>query len=213
MSTNYAFDLQKLYKNYFANSPYFVTEKGGETTATDEPGFSITDRNPNPRGLIKYSEKNIAFNKIGLYGQSIWFPVTFKTLIDDQGRVVPVEMEIEACTVAVNLSKTIINTPVSERKGTVKECFAIDDYRFTIKGFLIGKNRQVPESQIEMLKQIFESVEPVEMRGGYVELFLEDSCQVVVKTLDFPEVQGKGVWIRPFNMTLETDYIQDLIAP
>jgi hypothetical protein len=30
--------------------------------------------------------------------------------------------------------KEIIRT-IKERKGKVKECFAIDDYRFSIKGF------------------------------------------------------------------------------
>jgi hypothetical protein len=120
------------------------------------------------------------------------------------------KIEIEACTIGVNLSKTIIRTAVSERKGTVKECFAIDDYKFTIKGFLIGKNRMVPEDQIMLLKEWFETTEPIELHGGYPEIFLDESCRVAVSSLNFPEVQGKATWIRPFDMTLETDYIQDL---
>ncbi|MNY27607.1 hypothetical protein D3C86_1615190 [compost metagenome] len=109
--------------------------------------------------------------------------------------------------------KEIIRTPVSERKGKVKECFAIDDYRFSIKGFLIGKNRLVPEDQIQQLKDWFETTEPIELHGGYPEIFLDESCRVAVSNLDFPEVQGKAPWIRPFTMTIETDYIQDLIIP
>ena len=45
-------------------------------------------------------------------------------------------IDIHACTVAVNLSKQIIKTVVSERKGSIKEQFSVDDYKFTIKGFL-----------------------------------------------------------------------------
>lgn len=213
MSLNTSFDLYKLYKTYFNNTPYFIADKGANEPLTQDPGYSITSENPRPKGSIDYSKAGIAFNKIGTYGQAIWFPVTFKTQVLEKGKLVSLVFEIEACTVAVNLSKTIIRTAVSERKGTVKECFAIDDYRFTIKGFLIGKNRLFPEDQIQNLKDCFETTEDVELRGGYPEIFLDESCRVAISTLDFPEVQGKAVWIRPFSMTLETDYIQDLIAP
>ncbi|MES2238857.1 MAG: DUF6046 domain-containing protein [Bacteroidota bacterium] len=203
MSTNTAFDLYKLYKTYFANSPYYVDPKGNSKPITEEIGYSITMENPRPKGSIDYSSKNIAFNKIGAYGQDIWFPIELwksgKKLI-----------EIEACTVGVNLVKEIIRTTVSERKGRVKECFFIDDYRFNIKGFLIGKNRLVPEDQIQALKDWFETTDPIELHGGYPEIFLDESCRVAVSNLDFPEVQGKAPWIRPFSMIVETDYIQDL---
>lgn len=212
MSTNTVFDLMKLYKTYFNNKPYFIADKDSQEPLTQEPGYSITTENPRPRGSIDYSSKNIAFNKIGSYGQAIWFPVELKTTVKEQNKLVSVSIEIEACTVAVNMSKTIIRTAVSERKGTVKECFAIDDYRFTIKGFLIGKNRLVPEDQIQTLKKVFESTEAVFLHGGYPEIFLDESCRVAISGLDFPEVQGKAVWIRPFSMTLETDNIDDLSA-
>jgi Domain of unknown function (DUF6046) len=211
MSTNTVFDLYKLYKTYFGNQPYFVSDENKPTPEVQ--GYSIASKNPRTKGSIYYSNKNQPFNKVNFYGQEIWFPITLKGLVLEKGKLLKSEIEIEACTVGVNLTKTIIKTVVSERKGTVKECFSIDDYKFTIKGFLIGRNRTVPENQITILKQIFESTEPVELHGGYPELFLDESCRVVINTLDFPEVQGKAPWIRPFTMTLETDYIQDLIIP
>ncbi|WP_163401408.1 DUF6046 domain-containing protein [Flavobacterium fluviatile] len=206
VSTNTIFDLAKLYKTYFGNNPYFITDNSEQPT-TQEIGYSITTENTRPRGSIDYSSKNIPFNKIGAYGQAIWFPITLRAT--DGGEFT--EIEIEACTVGVSLMKEIIRTPVSERKGKVKECFSIDDYRFSIKGFLIGQNRLVPEDQINKLKKIFESTGEIELNGGYPEIFLDESCRVAVSSLDFPEVQGKAVWIRPFSMNIETDYIQDLI--
>jgi hypothetical protein len=206
ISTNTALDLLKIYKTYFSNSPYFIADKDSAQPTTQEIGYSITTENPRPKGSIDYSSKNIAFNKIGAYGQDIWFPIE----LWKSGRKI---IEIEACTVGVNLVKDIIRTPVSERKGKVKECFSIDDYRFNIKGFLIGKNRIVPEDQILQLKDWFETTEPIELHGGYPEIFLDESCRVAIGNLDFPEVQGKAPWIRPFTMTVETDYIQDLIIP
>lgn len=204
MSTNTIFDLQKLYKTYFKDVPYFVNDD--EQPASLQPvGYAITTQNPFPRGTIYKGEKHDQpFNKIGSYGQSIWGAITLKL---PSG----LSIEIEACTVAVNLGKSITKTAVSERKGTVKECFHTDDYRFTIKGFLIGKNRTFPEKEIYSLKEIFESTESVQLHGGYPEMFLDKSCNVVIETLDFPEVQGKAHWIRPFQMTCESDFIQDLI--
>ena len=201
-TTNTIFDLNKLYQTYFNKTPYYVTPKGSEKPLTQDVGYSIQAQNPRKRGEIVYSSKHQPFNKVGSYGQDIWFPIAIKVSND-------LKIDIDACTVGVNLSKTIVRTAVSERKGTVKECFGIDDYKFNVKGFLIGKNRTFPQDQILLLKSIFESSNPVELHGGYVELFLDESCRVAISTLDFPEVQGKAVHIRPFTMTLETDYIED----
>ncbi len=198
------FDLQDLYKTYFHKSPYYISKKDSEKPVTQDIVYSGIPENDRRKGSIDYSTKQIALNKIGAYGQDIWFPIEFWKSTEKV-------LEIEACTVAINLSKTIIKTAVSERKGSVHEVFGIDDYKFTIKGFLIGKNRFFPEEQINKLKEIFETTEPVSLHGGYPELFLDESCRVIIATLDFPEVQGKSPWIRPFNLTCESDFIQDLI--
>ena len=201
VSTNTSFDLYELYQNYFGNKPYHINKP---TEKTAETGYNTISQNPNPKGTIFKTKDGVALNKIGIYGKDIWFPVTL-WLSDNE------VLEIEACTVGVNLTSTIIRTPVNERKGTVKESFFEDDYKFTIKGFVIGKNRQFPEDEILFLKKYKESQEPKQLRGGYVELFLTDHCGVVVTGLDFPEVQGKAPWIRPFTMTLESDFILSLI--
>jgi hypothetical protein len=99
---------------------------------------------------------------------------------------------------------------VSERKGSVKECFSIDDYKFTIRGFLIGENRKFPEKEIQKLRRLAETTKAVELHGGYPELFLDESCRIAIESLEFPEVQGKQNWIRPFTLNCESDFIQDL---
>jgi len=200
MSLNTVFDLNALYQNYFGNKPYHITET--KSTSNEKP-YTLIAPNPTPKGTTVYTKKNIALNKQSVYGKDIWFPIELwlgeKQLIT-----------IDTCTIGVNLSATIIRTPVSERKGTVKESFYEDDYKFNIKGFLIGKNRQFPEEEILLLKQFKESHDAKELRGGYPELFLDESCRVAVVALDFPEVQGKAPHIRPFTLTLESDFIQDI---
>lgn len=58
------------------------------------------------------------------------------------------------------------------------------------------KRAKFPEDEINKLKTLFESNLPVELHGGYQELFLEKSCWVAIETLEFPETQGKAQWIR-----------------
>ncbi|WP_234111682.1 DUF6046 domain-containing protein [Chryseobacterium sp. R2A-55] len=197
------FDLNNLYKEYFGKSPYYVTPKGSEEPLTQDVNYADIPKNESPRGTIHYSRKQIAFNKIGAYGQDIWLPCEF---YKNEQKVI----EIEACTISVNLAKTVVRTPVSERKGTYKETFNVDDYKFTIRGFVIGKNRKFPEDDIIKLKDVFETGDPVALHGGYPEMFLDESCRVVVTSLEFPEVQGKAPWIRPFTLNCESDFIQDL---
>ena len=202
MSAITLIDLNDLYQKTFGKQPYYVTPKGSETVLTQDVKYSIQAQNPRRRGTIVNSKTNIPYNKIGSYGQDIWFPISIKITND-------LKIDIDACTVGVNLTKTIVRTAVSERKGTVKECFGIDDYKFNVKGFLIGTNRTFPDDQVVLLKSIFEDTKPVELHGGYVELFLDQSCRVAITQLDFPDVEGKAVNIRPFTMSLETDYIED----
>jgi hypothetical protein len=194
------FDLYSLYKSTFGTTPYSINKVNSQSEVL-KYDIAESDRN---RFALDYTSKQIALNKKSLLGKDIWTPVTF-WLNTNQA------IEIDACTIGVNLSKQIIKTVVSERKGTVKEQFNIDDYRFNIKGFLMGTNRFFPEDQIAALKNIFETNEPVYLKGGYPELFLEENAQVVITSLDFPEVEGKSPYIRPFSLMCESDYIENLI--
>lgn len=206
MDTNNIFDIAALYKQYFNTAPYYITPKGSEKPLTQDVASSVIAQNPNKRGTIIYSSKNIPFNKIGSYGQDIWFPISFNFTYKSKNYFI----EIDACTIAVNLNKTNVQTVVNDRIGTIQEKFNVDDYRFSIKGFLIGKNRSFPEDQIVTLKKMFITNDPVELHGGYPEMFLDKSCRVTILNVDFPEVQGKAVWIRPFTLNCISDFIQTL---
>ncbi|WP_312398813.1 DUF6046 domain-containing protein [Chryseobacterium sp.] len=196
------FDLAELYKTYFSKTPYHIPDSGfKDNEITVGSGESANKH----RGKIRNNKAGIAFNRVTTKGQDIWFPAEFRINGNANDPLI-----IDACTIAVNLSKTIVRTAVSERKGTVKEMFNIDDYKFTIRGFLIGKGRTVPEDDISKLKTIFETGEPVSLNGGYPELFLEKSNRVAITSLEFPEVQGKAYWIRPFTLTCESDFIADV---
>lgn len=210
MTTANVFNLGKLYKEYFGRESYYIDPEGKSKKVTQEIEFPGIEKNPRPRGTIHYSKKNISFNKSGAYGQDIWFPVELRGSKKTAGSWENISLSLDACTISVNLVSTIVSTPVVERKGTVNEIVNIDDYKFTIRGFLIGKNRLVPEDDILNLVAIKESTREKTLHGGYPELFLDESCRIVISELEFPEVQGQNHWIRPFTMTCKSDFITDL---
>lgn len=207
-TTANVFDIYKLYGEIFGRHSYHVPEPKELNLDVQYSGITKNER---PRGTIHSSNKTgQSFNKSGFYGQDIWFPIEFRGSKIEEKKVVNISIPVDICTVSVNLVSTIVNTPVVERKGTVTEIINIEDYKFTIRGFLIGKNRTVPEDSILDLVALKESTQEKTLHGGYPELFLDETCRIVISELEFPEVQGQNHWIRPFSLTCKSDFITDL---
>ena len=137
-----------------------------------------------------------------LLGREVFLPITFKC----NGK----ELKIPCATIRVQGKKNIIKTVVAERKGTVKEQFSIGDYEFTIKGVLIGKGENLPDKDMLLLRDLFESTKPVELHNAIAEMFLDKSEYVCIESLEFPEVEGKTLRHRPFTLTCESDYVDSL---
>lgn len=209
-TTANVFNLVTLYKEYFGRGSYHI-DQNGDTTVAETILYSGLTKNPRPRGTIHFSERTgQSFNKIGKYGQDIWFPIELRGTKVIENSLEPISLSIDICTVSVNLVSTIVRTPVTERIGTVKEIVSHDDFKFTIRGFLIDENRKVPEDKILDLVALRNSTQEKTLHGGYPELFLDETCRIVISDIDFPEVQGKSHWIKPFTLTCESDFITDL---
>ncbi|MGQ0739142.1 MAG: DUF6046 domain-containing protein [Bacteroidota bacterium] len=118
------------------------------------------------------------------------------------------------CVIKVSGKKTIVETPLSERTGSVKEQFNIDDYSIDIKGFMIGEDRKFPETDIEKLRTLYETKRAVRIENALTNIFLNnpgasslEQCRVVVYSFDMPEQQGGREHIRPFTMSLKSDTV------
>ena len=102
-----------------------------------------------------------------------------------------------------------METPLTERNGTVKELISRADYEITIKGFLIASGNDFPEADATRLRNLFEASVPVSISCALTDLFLlrpdrSGSDQVVFRALAFPEVRGiKNV--RPFELQCVSD--------
>ncbi len=193
-------DLGKLFQTTFGSKPYVV---GKETDQqNDGTPYRITGTKSD-----QLTTANGSLIATQVKGVEIWFPVRF--YLGNQ----PLQF-LPFSVVKISGKKTIVKTPVMNRKGTVKEQYNVDDYSISLKGFLIGENGQFPEKEMDGLKQLFEMQQAVQIDNAITNIFLTDpglssyeQRRVVIESLDFPEVEGGRINVKPFSMQLESDFV------
>lgn len=106
--------------------------------------------------------------------------------------------------VSIRGSKTIVETPMVELDGTVKEFISMDDYSITIRGIIVSDNHLFPEEKITELRDLWLLKKAVPINNALTAIFLDGDQKVVIKSFDLPEVVGvKGA--RPYVMELVSD--------
>ena len=187
------YDISLLYQQTFGRRPYRIEEANSIPSS----------------GEISSDKGNLL--KMDFEGREIWLPIKFTGL--DPLKFTNGELLLPYATIKIGGKKTIIKTPMPERGGSVKEFYSIDDYSITIKGFLIDSSKRLwPESEIIKLKNLWIESTAVAIDNAITNLFLgtpgaADSNRVIIEKIDFPEMEGKRMHIRPFSMTLESDNI------
>lgn len=118
--------------------------------------------------------------------------------------------------ISITSKKTIIETPLTERRGTVKELINIQDYEIVIKGFIIGEKHEFPEKEVAMLRTVYEQNAALSIECPLTDIFLlrpdrKGSDKVVVRELKFLPVTGvKNV--RPYELYMISDEPFNLIS-
>jgi len=195
-----AIELQQLYYRQFGTKPVIPA---AQPRAADLP-FLITGSNPgalSDRGSALTAEYK---------GQEIWLPIKFFEL---DTKVFGVsELLIPYASISISSSKTIIKTPLAERRGSVREQYNIDDYKINIKGFIVGYDKSGiypmwPEDEIMVLKKLYELNEAIKLDNALTNVFIGDDHRVVIEHIDFPTVEGGKKNYRPFTMSLESDSV------
>lgn len=176
-------DIQDIYNTYF-QKPYTLQQKV-------EPVWNSTRFDAPLRENIM--------------GREVFLPIRLSTANG-------LSITCPCATIRVQGSKSVVRTAVSERVGTVKEMFQVGDYIFTIKGVLIAPvGKSFPDDDIYTLRQLFESTEHVLLQNSLSDMFLDTTRYVCITDLEFPDVQGRTLRMKPFQLTCESDYIESLI--
>ncbi len=126
------------------------------------------------------------------------------------------EWQLPHPVIAVSSRKTIIETPLTERRGTVKELINIQDYEIVIKGFIINERNEFPEKAVTTLRTVYEQNLSLSIKCPLTDIFLlrpdrSGSDKVVIREMKFPDVTGiKNV--RPYELHLVSDESFNLIS-
>lgn len=116
--------------------------------------------------------------------------------------------------ISITTGKTIVETQMVERKGSVHEIISTDDIVITIRGIIIRPDNNFPEEELEQLNSLFVKNESLAIRNALTDIFLYDGDEkatdkVLIKSLSFPEVIGRN-GMRPYQMQLVSDLVLTL---
>jgi hypothetical protein len=118
--------------------------------------------------------------------------------------------------ISIECKKTIIETALAGRNGTVKELIGAQDYVITIKGVIVGANNEFPEESMSTLRSIYEQNIALSIECPLTDIFLlrpnrNGSDKVVMSELKLPVVTGVKN-IRAYELKLLSDEAFNLIT-
>lgn len=118
------------------------------------------------------------------------------------------EYEIPNAVISIRGKKSIVETVMVGRKGTVKELISVDDYEIRIAGVCLDVD--FPDQQINALNELYNINESVTLKCALTDIFLDEEDKVVIKSIDFAEMKGCET-AQVFTMELVTDRSFELI--
>lgn len=147
-------------------------------------------------------------------GTEYYLPVTIRYRGDD-GRMVYLRLPYPV--ISVKSRKTIIETPLTERRGTVKEVVNIRDYEIRIRGFSVNQRaNELLEEDIIALRNLYEQNVPLSIDCPLTDIFLlrpdrSGSDKVVITDFDLPEMVGVK-HVRHYVLEMVSDEPFDLTS-
>lgn len=150
------------------------------------------------------SRKGTAIYKKDLMGRYYFMPVTFIYRKK--------EYEIDCALVSITGKKTIVQTPLAGRNGSVKELISVDDYQIAITGAIVGEDRLWPEEKLNAVNELYTINQSLELKCALAEVFLGENDRVVITDLSVPSaaqtehvqlIELKCVTDRAFELTID----------
>lgn len=183
-------------------------------------GVKVDDFNPDFKSMPIRQETGKAagtpfYSKFGK--QEYFLPITFTytedsplDTNDNASLSIEKTIELPPSLVSISSKMDIVETKLTERRGTVKEMISLGDYEINIRGFVIGPNRNdLPEDIIAQLRALRELGKPIKMACALTDIFLVrpdrlGSDEVVIVSFDLLEMRGSKNVI-PYVMRLISD--------
>ncbi|MBA3830137.1 MAG: hypothetical protein H0X33_14450 [Taibaiella sp.] len=158
--------------------------------------------------LNQKSKKGVPLYDIDQFGETYFMPVTLKYTPDDGTGGAVQTLKLSYPSVEVDCRKNMVITELTKR-GSVKELISNSDFRFRIRGFIIGANNQWPEDELQALEQLYEQQQSMVIQSAITDIFLMTKVRggndkVVIENLHFPAGRG-DIRVRAYEMELVSD--------
>lgn len=154
--------------------------------------------------LREFTDKGTRLYKKDHLGRWYFMPVIFKT---ENG-----EIEFPTAVISVTGKKTIVETHMVGRKGSVKELINVDDYKVSLAGFIQTTDRTYPENEIVEMMELFNINKSVELVSALTDLIFDEGDKVVITDISFPPTAGledgqvvkiECITDKPFELIIE----------
>ncbi|MBP8040346.1 MAG: hypothetical protein KAZ36_00375 [Bacteroidales bacterium] len=130
------------------------------------------------------------------------YPVRNNLIFEDNKR--SVKILIWDVRIDTSFENTIVKTPVTKRRVTIKEYISAKDYSFTVSGSLIADSQfYFPLDELKEFIRLFEIEENFNVRNVFINAF--DVHKVVLESANIPQSSAKFINAIPFNLKLISD--------
>lgn len=167
----------------------FMKKRPTGSYSVEEP--DITPEAPAVEELIKGTR----LRKLGERGIWYFMPVYFRHpsirgRADARGSVTDNTLELLHTIISVTGKKTIVETPMVGRKGSVKELISVGDYEIELAIFVQSGDGRYPEAEITQMRDLFNINESIELISVLTDLVLDEGDRMVITDVEFPAMPG-----------------------
>jgi hypothetical protein len=198
----YSHDMQEIFRavwGYTAFPPIFLPEKPQEA----DKNYSFKLPTADSGEAKKVNTLGVEYYAKNANGIEMFLPIW---LIKQNNEKVLLQNTVSN----ISNRKTIIETPLVNRQGTVKEEIAITDWTISVRGVIVSQDRiNYPDEMVSELKKLYAENTALGIENARTSLLLDDSEKVVIKSLAFPELSGRK-HCQSFEMELVSDLNFDL---
>ena len=148
-----------------------------------------------------------------VFDKTLGFPITTKELIPGVSATNEVinktygPLTYQAILIAVTQTKKIIKTEIQGRNGTVKEYIGLDDYAVTINGIITGPNGHYPIEDVNNLKAMLDSNQPIDVACKFLQIL--GIHTLLVESYQLDQKEG-GYSYQTFSISCLSDVPQEL---
>ena len=129
-----------------------------------------------------------SFYANNLIGIEVFMPITLK--YTDQDKSNNKELQLENTIISISNREHIVETPLVNRQGNVKEQIQTEDWIISIKGMIVNDSNDYPDDAVKDLKDMMSHQNVLDIENVLTAICLAENEKVVKRSFHLPEMRG-----------------------